>query len=37
MMPSQAEMVHDAWTEVLEDHIGAVDQTLRCREVASVL
>lgn len=34
---SKAETVHDAWTEVLEDHIGAVDQTLRCREVASVL
>ena len=34
---SKAETVHDAWTAVLEDHIGAVDQTLRCREVASVL
>ena len=34
---SKAETVHDACTEVLEDHIGAVDQPLRCREVASVL
>src|SRR4029434_8647289 len=34
---SKAKPVHDAWTEVLNDHVGSGAQTLRCSAVAGTL